>query len=75
MEAFFLSIASLLALAVLATAVCVALRSGVAQRVVPSSLAEGDEYTQPRRHLFAGTLTIGLVLLFSVTLLFAVMTH
>ncbi len=75
MGAFFLSITSLLALAVLATAICVALRSGVAARVVSASPAEGDEVMQPRRHVLAGTLTVGLVVMFSVTLLFAVMTH
>ena len=75
MEAFFLSILSLFALAVLATAICVALRSGIAPRVVPSSFVEGDRFVQSRRHLFAGTLTIGLVLMFAVTLLFAVMAH
>jgi hypothetical protein len=74
MEAFFLSIVSLLALVVLATAVCVALRFGIASRVAPSS-GVGEEFIQPRRHLFAGTLTVGLVLLFSVTLLFAVIAH
>ncbi|HEU5370061.1 MAG TPA: hypothetical protein VFU69_16440 [Ktedonobacterales bacterium] len=74
MEAFFLSIVSLLALVVLATAVCVALRFGTASRVAPSPVAS-DEFIQSRRHLFAGTLTVGLVLLFSVTLLFAVIAH
>ncbi|HEY7355758.1 MAG TPA: hypothetical protein VH590_04795 [Ktedonobacterales bacterium] len=74
MEAFFLSILSLLALLVLATAVCVALRFGTASRVAPSS-GVGQEFIQPRRHLFAVTLTVGLVLLFSVTLLFAVIAR
>ncbi len=74
MEAFFLSIASLFVLLVLATALCVALRFGVTARVAPSA-GVGDEFVQPRRHLFAGTLAVGLVVLFSVTLLFAVMAH
>jgi hypothetical protein len=73
MEAFFLSIVSLLALLVLATAVCVALRFGTASRVAPSPVVS-DEFIQPR-HLFAGTLTVGLVLLFGVTLMFAVIAH
>jgi len=77
MEAFFLSITSLLALAALATAICVALRSGVAARarVAPASSTEGDEMVQPRRHTLAGTLTVGLVVMFGVTLLFAVMAR
>ncbi len=74
MAAFFLSITSLFALAVVATAICVALRSGVGARVAASP-AEGNEVVQPRRHVLAGTLTVGLVVMFSVTLLFAVMTH
>ncbi len=74
MEAFFLSIVSLFALLVLATALCVALRFGVASRVAPSA-GVGDEFVQPRRHLFAGMLVVSLVLLFSVTLLFAVMAR
>ncbi|HEY7347407.1 MAG TPA: hypothetical protein VH599_03740 [Ktedonobacterales bacterium] len=73
MGAFFLSIATLVALLVMATAVCVALRFGIAQRIAPSSVA-GDEFTQPR-HISAGTLVAGLALLFGVTLLFAVMSH
>jgi hypothetical protein len=74
MTAFFLSIASLFALLVMATAICVALRFGIAPRAASSSLA-GNEFAQPRRHLFAGTLAAGLVLLFSVTLLLAVMSR
>jgi hypothetical protein len=74
MEAFFLSIASLIALLVLATALCVALRFGVASRVAPSS-GVGDEFVQPRRHIMAGALAASLVVLFSVTLMFAMMAH
>ncbi|HLV99774.1 MAG TPA: hypothetical protein VKT82_13975 [Ktedonobacterales bacterium] len=74
MEAFFLSIASLFALLVLATALCVVLRFGITSRVAPSS-GVGEEFMQPRRHILAGALTAGLVVLFSVTLLFAVATH
>ena len=74
MEAFFLSIASLIALLVLATALCVALRFGVASRVAPSS-GVGEAFVQPRRHVLAGALVASLVVLFSVTLLFAVMAH
>jgi hypothetical protein len=74
MEAFFLSIASLFALLIMATALCVALRYRVAPRIAPST-GVGDEFLPPRRHLFAGTLAVGLVLLFGVTLLFAVMSR
>jgi hypothetical protein len=74
MEAFFLSIALLFALLVMATAVCVAIRSSVMPRVAPSSFV-GDEFVQPRRRAFAGTLAVGLVVLFSITLLFAVVTR
>lgn len=74
MAAFFLSIASLIALLVLATALCVALRFGVTSRVSPSS-GVGEEVVQPRRPLFAGVLAVSLVVLFSITLLFAVMSH
>lgn len=74
MEAFFLSIVSLFALLVMATAVCVALRFGIAPRVAPSPVV-GDEFMQPRRHIFVRTLTVSLILLFGVTLLLAVMTH
>ena len=75
MEAFFLSIASLFALLVLATALCVALRFGVTSRVAPSSGGVGEEFVQPRRHIMAGALAASLVVLFSVTLLFAMMAH
>jgi hypothetical protein len=77
MEAFFLSITSLFVLAALATAICVALRSGVTARarVAAASPAEGDEMVQPRRHPLAGMLTVGLVVMFGVTLLFAMMMH
>ena len=74
MEAFFLSIASLFALLVLATALCVALRFGIASRAASSS-GVGEAFVQPRRPILAGALTAGLVVLFSVTLLFAVMAR
>ncbi len=80
MEAFFLTIASLVALLVMATAVCVALRFGLTQRVAPSSgvgeeFTEFTEFTRPRRHVFVGPLMLSLALLFSVTLLLAVISR
>ena len=77
MEAFFLSIASLFALLVIATAICVALRFGGTQRAATSSeqLSSQEEYLErPRRH-FGSPLVLSLILLFSVTLAFAVITR
>ncbi len=74
MEAFFLSIAALFALLVLATALCVALRFGITSRVAPSS-GVGDEFVQPRQHVAAGALVVSLAALFSVALMFAIMAR
>jgi hypothetical protein len=74
MEAFFLSIVSLLALLVIATAICVMLRFGITQRVV-SSYQGIDHLAQPRSHLLGGTLALGLIVVFSLTLLLAVMSR
>jgi hypothetical protein len=77
MIAFFLSITLLLTLLVIATAICASLRFGNTRQEAtfaeePSSQ---EEYLgRPRRHL--GTpLTLSLILLFSVTLVFAVITR
>ncbi len=74
MEAFFLSVTTLVALSVLATAVCVALRFGITPRVAQSS-GGSEEFTQPRRSISAGTLVVGLLFLFTVTLLFAMLSR
>jgi hypothetical protein len=77
MIAFFLSIMVLLVLLVIATAICVALRFGGTQQEAPSSdiSASQEEYLErPRRH-FGGPLALSLILLFSVTLVFAVITR
>lgn len=74
MEAFFLSIATLFALLVLATVICVMLRFGPTQRAV--TFYQGSEHlAQPRHHFSGGTLVLGLVLLFCVTLLLAIINR
>lgn len=74
MAAFFVSIATLFALLVLATAACVALRFRAVPPLAPSAVV-GEEFPPTRRHFLGGTLAVGLMLLFSATLLFAVIVR
>lgn len=78
MIAFFVSITVLFVLLVIATAICVALRFGGTQRGISSSETpssqERDYLERPRRH-FGGPLALSLILLFSATLVFAVITR
>lgn len=77
MIAFFLSITLLFVVLVISTAICVALRFGGTQREAASSEepSSQEEYlARPRRH-FGGPLALSLILLFSVTFVFAVITR
>ncbi len=77
MVAFFLSIMALLTLLVIATAICVALRFGSTRQEVRFSevpVSQEEYMEQPRRH-FSGPLALSLILLFSLTLVFAVITR
>ena len=77
MIAFFLSIALLFVLLVIATAICVALRFGGTQQEAPSAdiSSSQKEYVERHRRHFGGPLALSLILLFSVTLVFAIIAR
>ncbi len=74
MEAFFLSIASLIAFLVIVTALCVMLRFGTTQRAAAYQGVAHLAHSRRRHHLVGGTLAVGLILLFSATLMMAILS-
>ena len=74
MEAFFLSITALFAFLIVVTALCVLLRFGTSQRAAAYEDQGMGRLAHSRHHLVSGTLAVGLVLLFSATLLVAILS-